>query len=267
MKSEASPARLSSPTLLSAERRRQILELVRAEGVVRVDDLSRRFGVSRVTVRADLAQLAQRGWLLRDRGGAVLPAATNLGLAFDQRAKLHHDGKQRIGRAAASLIEPGDAVILDAGTTVFELARSFPAVSPLTVVTNAWNIAAQIGSLPGVRVMLVGGAFCHETVSASGPWTEHLLNDLVVDKVFLGAHALDPNRGVVDLGVEVARLKAAMIRAARQVILLADASKWGRHAFARVADWTAVDVLITDAVPPADAADSLRNAHVEITLA
>jgi DeoR/GlpR family transcriptional regulator of sugar metabolism len=262
--SRSSQGETTTQSLLGAERRERITELVRANGVVRVEELARRFGVSSVTIRNDLAALAERGVLLRDRGGAIAQAHTTFGLAFDERAKIHREGKRRIGEAAAQFIEAGDTVILDAGTTVMELARCFPPVSPLTVVTNAWNVAAQVGALPGVHVLLAGGSLSRETMSTAGPWTEHELNDLVVDKVFLGASSLDPDRGIVGRTVEVSRVKAAMIRAARQVILLADASKWGRNAFVRVAEWSSVHILITDADVPPEAANAVRKARVRV---
>jgi DeoR family transcriptional regulator of aga operon len=231
---------------LSVERRRRIVELAVAEGSVRVGALSQRFGVSEVTIRADLRALAADGALLRTRGGAIAQTET-LSTAFGLRAHYNHAQKQLIGRAAAALVRPGDTILLDAGTTAMEMAKNLPpTLSPLTVVTNALNVAMHIGSMPGAKVILAGGSLNAETISTLGMLAERDLSDLMVDKLFLGAHSLDALMGVADLSVEIARVKSAMIRASREVILLADSSKWGRSAVARVAPLSAIHTWITD---------------------
>lgn len=236
----------SDNSQLSVERRRRIVELAVAEGSVRVFALSQRFGVSEVTIRADLRALAADGALIRTRGGAIAPSET-LSTAFSLRALHNHAQKQGIGRAAAALVRPGDTILLDAGTTAMEMARHLPAtLSPLTVVTNALNVAMHVGSIPGARIILAGGSLNSETISTLGMLAERDLSDLMVDKLFLGAHSLDAVMGIADLSVEIARVKSAMIRASREVILLADSSKWGRSAVARVAPLSAIHTWITD---------------------
>src|SRR5438876_11849059 len=131
----------TAKALLAAERRGRIADLLMQQGAVRVNELSDLFGVSEVTIRGDLDLMAKEGLLRRDRGGAIAISHPGLITAFEQRAGVNLEEKRRIGRVAAQFVSPNDTMILDAGTTVMELARSLAHVTPLTVVTNALNIA------------------------------------------------------------------------------------------------------------------------------
>lgn len=189
-----------------------------------------------------------------------------LNIAFDQRALHRQEAKQRIGAAAALLIEAGDTVLLDAGTTVMEMTKFLPPRTPFTVVTNALNIATQIGTLPDVDIVLAGGELCRETISTVGATAERDLDELIVDKLFLGAHAVDDTKGVADVSVETARVKQAMVRAAGKVILLVDSSKWGRAAFARVVPLSSVHTVISDKELPATVSRNLKKRGIELIL-
>lgn len=254
---------------LSVERRAQIADLVAQNGAVYVNELSRLFGVSEVTIRNDLDHMAKQGIVVRDRGGAIANTKTNLATVFEQRAKLNLGAKQRIGRAAAQLVHSGETIIMDAGTTLMEMAKNIENVAPLTVVTNALNVATQVGIMPNVNVILVGGSLSPETISTCGTIAERDLSDLLAQKVFLGTHALDPQEGAVDVAIELAGVKRAMIRAARQVIMLADSSKWGRSgndAFAKVTPFKDIDILISDTDLSDAARSTLERCGVEVIL-
>lgn len=253
--------------LLGAERRARIGEILMQQGTVRVTELSELFGVSEVTVRADLDQMAAEGRLLRDRGGAVLLSSyPRLLTAFEQRASICAEEKRRIGYAAARLVSPNDTIILDAGTTLMEMAKNLK-VAPLTVVTNALNVATQVGSVPDVNVIVVGGALNQETISTLGTQAERNLNDVIVQKAFLGTHALELEAGVTEISIDAAQLKQAMIRAARQVILLADSSKWGRVAFARVLPLSGVHTIVTDSNSPQETRAAIEELGVTLIVA
>ena len=254
---------------LSVERRARIAELVAQQGAVYVNELSRTFGVSEVTIRSDLDLMAKQGLVVRDRGGAIANTKTNLATVFEQRATLNLEAKQRIGRAAAGLVAPGETIIMDAGTTLMEMAKSLENVAPLTVVTNALNVATQVGIVPGVNVILIGGSLSRETISTVGTIAERDLSDLLAQKVFLGTHALDPEEGAVDVAIELAGVKRAMIRASRQVILLADSSKWGRSgnvAFAKVVPFAGIDTVVSDTNLSEAARATLVQHGIEIIL-
>jgi DeoR/GlpR family transcriptional regulator of sugar metabolism len=161
-------------------------------------------------------------------------------------------------------VDDGETVILDAGSTVMEMARNMVARKSLTVVTTGLNIAAQVGSVPGVHVLVAGGFLSRETVSTVGTMAERDLENLIVDKLFLSAQAFNAESGLTDVSLEVARVKAAMIRSARRIILLADSSKWGLSMFAKIAPLPEIDVLITDDHLPKAARKTIRHLNIEL---
>jgi DeoR/GlpR family transcriptional regulator of sugar metabolism len=249
---------------MTLHRRAQIAKRVRQQGVVRVNELADVFQVSEVTIRNDLAQLEKEGQLIRDRGGAIMTGEVTTLAAVDQRAALSIEEKRRIGRAAAQLVAPGDTIILDAGTTVVEMVSHLAGIPSLTVVTNALNVAAEIGASTDARVILLGGALNRESSSTLGPLTLQYLDDLVVQKVFLGAQAVDLHVGITDASIEISQVKRAMIRAARQVILLADSSKWERRGFYKVVPLTSLHTVITDTELPRDLCAAVERLGVEV---
>ena len=259
---------------LSQHRRAQIADLIRAQDSVRVDELADRFGVSQVTIRNDLGRLERDGHLIRDHGGAI-PAnnhrekasAISSLLAMQARSSLQIDEKRRIGAAAAGLVEAGDTIIMDAGTTVVEMARSLKNISPLTVVTNALNVALHIDTQTDANLILLGGALNRESTSTLGPMAETVLADLVVSKLFLGAQAWNMEDGLTDTTMEIAQVKRAMIRAAKQVILLADSSKFGSAGFIKVAPLSEVHTVVTDAGLSSEARGLLEKAGIEVVIA
>ena len=269
--SAATPSPSSNEKDLPTRQRRQrIVELVQREGEQRVAALAARFAVSTVTIRTDLATLEAEGRLVRAHGGAIAPPSPAGGAALvtsllriDERATLNLDQKRRIGRAAASRVAPGDTILLDAGTTAVEIARQIARIEPLTVVTNALNVALELGAAPGQRLILLGGAYHAESSSTVGPLAVQALAELAVGTLFLGTQAFDAAAGLTDSTTEIAEVKRAMIRAARRVVLVTDSSKWGRASLHRVADLEEVDVLITDEALPAEARELCARLGVE----
>ena len=258
---------------MTQHRRRQILELVKTDGAAHVTALAQKFGVSTVTIRNDLTKLAEAGELLRDRGGAITAPAsrpailvTHL-LGLNERALLNHEAKQRIGKAAAQLVEAGDTIIMDAGTTVVEMAPHLGGIMPFTVVTNALNVALTIGGATSAQVILLGGTLSRDASSSVGPLAEQTLADLSVGKLFLGTQALDLHDGLTDTTLEIAQVKRAMIKAAKQIYLLADSTKWDHTGFIKVAPLEEMDALITDAGFPASARPAIERLGIRLILA
>lgn len=248
-------------------RREQIADMVLSKGSVRVAELSDEFQVSEVTIRNDLMVMSKQGRLVRNHGGAIARTVTRLSTAFDQRAQESQEEKRRIGRAAARLLQPGETVIMDSGSTLMEMAKYVEPQEGLTVVTNALNVAAEVMESSNVHVILAGGSISPQTISTVGAIAERDIDEFRVDKLFLGTHAFSLNDGLLDVSVEVARVKMSMIRAARQVILLADSSKWGRAGFVRVAPLSAIHILISDIALPESARNSLADNGMELILA
>jgi DeoR family transcriptional regulator of aga operon len=254
---------------MTRHRRSRIVELVRQHGAVRVGELADQFDVSEVTIRSDLEQLERDGQLIRDRGGAIAAPSTPVRslLRVDQRATLNLDAKRRIGLAAATLVEPGDTIILDAGTTAIEAARGVAGITPLTVLTNALNVALELGAHSEARVILLGGTLNREASSTVGAQAEQHVGEFIAQKLFLGAQAVDFEHGLTDTTPEIAQVKRAMIRAARRVILLVDSSKWGCSGFSKVAPLTALDTIITDSALPAEARAAIEQLGIELIVA
>jgi DeoR family transcriptional regulator, aga operon transcriptional repressor len=162
------------------------------------------------------------------------------------------------------LFSPGDTIIMDAGTTVVEMAPHLAGIADLTVVTNALNVAGEVSAATGARVILLGGAVSRESNSTLGPMAEQSLNELVVQKVFLGTQALDLKLGLTDTSIEIAQIKRAMLGVARQAILLTDSSKWGRAGFVKVAPLTAFQTIVIDTGLPEDAQPAIERLGVEV---
>ena len=251
------------------QRRAQIVELVRQSGAARVADLAARFQVSEVTIRNDLMHLEKQGQLIRDRGGALpldhAREITSL-LAVETRAHLQIAEKQRIARAAAQLVSPGDTILMDAGTTVVEMAPHLAGIASLTVVTNSLTVALAVAAKTDAWIILLGGNFSRESSSTLGAIAEHTLAELLVQKAFLGTQAFDLEHGFTDTTMEIAQVKRAMIKAARRVILLSDSSKLGHRGFIKVAPLNAVQTLITDTGLPAEVRPELERLGMEVVV-
>jgi len=252
--------------LMIEERRRRIRELLRAEGRVRVEALAARFGISMVTIRADLSILESAGALTRTHGGALsLPEADQ---SLDVKQLQHRAEKQRIAAAAAGLIRDGETIILDSGTTTAEIARHIRTLDlkSINVITNALNIAALLIDVPSVRLIVPGGILRRESNSLSGPMAESTLATLRANRLYLGADGVDPQIGVMTPHLAEAELNAKMIGISQQVVVVADSSKFARRNISLIARVEQLHMLITDRAAPQDAIEQLRQCGVEVRL-
>jgi DeoR family transcriptional regulator, aga operon transcriptional repressor len=253
--------------LLIEERRRRICELLRAEGRVTVDALAARFGTSQVTIRADLSTLESIGALTRTHGGALNVPDTDQPL--DVKQLQHRAEKLRIAEAAAALIRDGDTIVLDSGTTTAEIARRIRTrleLNSVNVITNALNIAALLIDVPSVRLIMPGGILRRESNSLSGHIAEAALANLQADRLYLGADGVDPQIGVMTPHLPEAQLNAKMIQISRQVVVVADSSKFMRRNISLIAKVEQIHMLITDRGAPAEAVEELRQRGVEVRL-
>ena len=187
--------------------------------------------------------------------------------AFTQRRTRNRDQKERIARAALSFFHTNETVIFDAGSTVHELGRLISDGAGSTVVTPALNIATQLGGLPGLELVIIGGKLDPRTFSATGSKAEEAILELPAHRVFLGADGVDEHGDVVDVSLDIARLKRAMVKSARQVILLADSTKWGLSGPVRVIDLSAIHTVITDTGLSRQARRAVYSAGVQLIVA
>ena len=232
--------------MLAEERRQHILMLLDQKGAITVAELCERFGVSEMTVRRDLAALERRGLLRRVHGGAVSARGRSYEPPFLVRSGQRVAEKQRIAEAAVRLIHDGDSIALDVGTTTLEIAKRLEGVRNLTIVTPSLHIANVLANVPQNRLILTGGILRPGELSLVGHLAERVFQDLYVDKLFLGIGGLDLEAGLTEYNLEDAQVKRAMLRSAKECIVVTDSSKLGRVAFAAVAPIAAMDTLITD---------------------
>jgi DeoR family fructose operon transcriptional repressor len=238
------------------ERKQRILERIESQRKVTVADLCERFHVSSATIRSDLRDLEAAGLLVRTHGGAMVKSKTGLEQDMVQRGTQHLAEKRRIAERALELIEDGDTVILDTGTTTLELARMLGRRRDLTVVTNDLAIALCLEAIESVRVLFMGGMMrrnYHCTV-IHGSTGREILTGLSVDKAFMACNSFSIEKGASTPDINQAETKKLMMSIAAKVILLFDASKMGRTSFALFAPLGALDTIVTDAIGTDDRA-------------
>jgi len=254
--------------LLSEERRREILSLLEEHGRVTVNSLAAQFHISAVTIRSDLEELANKGLLVRSHGGAILPLSPQQEYPLQLKKTLHHVEKVRIGRAAAQLIQARQTVIIDGGSTTAEVARALKRASPeaLTVITHALNIALELADSPNISLIMIGGVFRQVSRSFVGPPAERMIGDLHADHFFLAVDGLDPETGPSTPDVLEAQLNAQMIRAAREVSVIADATKFGRRSLSLIGDIRRIHRVITDSRVNEEIVCQLRKMGIEVAV-
>ena len=241
--------------MLASQRQARIVEEVRRVGGVRVSDLTDLLGVSDMTIRRDLEVLARSGVLHKVHGGAVLAGSRRTEEpGFEVKSTLQQPAKDAIAARAAAMINPGTAIALSAGTTTWAMARHIAGIPRLTVVTNSTTVADMLSHRQRSEstVILTGGV---RTPSAAlvGPVADQTIRGLHVDQLFLGVHGMHPEAGFTTPNLAEAQTNRALIGCAQQVIVLADATKWGTVGLADFGALSAADVLVTDAGLPTDA--------------
>ena len=258
----------NSSETVSEARRRRMLGVIREREYVRVGDLSEAFGVSEVTVRSDLETLAQRGQIRRLRGGAMVRLEPHSERTFDEALVARAEQKQAIARAAAALIQSGESIILDVGTTTTSIAHALIAREELrdvTVFTNGLNIALDLESyVPRFTVVVMGGTVRPMGHSLVDPLGEMLVERINADTLFLACNGVDLDRGVTNSSLVEASTKRRLLNAARRRVLVADSAKIGVVALAHICDVEAIDLLITDGGANQQALAMLRERHVEV---
>jgi DeoR family transcriptional regulator of aga operon len=199
-----------------------------------------------VTIRNDLNELQQRNLVQRSHGGAVLPDIFLRELPVLERLKAHSEEKRRIGAMAASLINNGETILLDSGTTTLEIARQIKLKQDLHIITNGVNIAAELLDARDAELFIVGGNVRGDSASISGRFTEEMLEQFSADKMFLSGAGCDLDFGVSGANLEEAMVNRAMLRISREIILVADASKFSKRSMSRIVHFSEIDTIISD---------------------
>lgn len=248
------------------ERRNEIVELVNTKGKVRVEDLASRFNVSTVTIRNDLSFLEKKGYIIRSHGTAIQNSGLIAELSVHEKRHRNIEIKAILGKAAAGLIEDGDIVILDSGTTTLEIARSLRQVENVVVMTNGLDVAMELSSRSGVEVLMTGGVLRKDSMSFSGPQSEAGIKNHRFDKVFLGVDGFDFKAGLTTYNEQEASLNRLMCELSDHVIAIADSSKFGKHSCHMIRNFDAIDTIITDSGIPNEYLKILKNHNVDVIL-
>lgn len=253
----------------TSNRRERIVTLLREQGSVQIPALAERFRVSTQTLRKDLNFLDMKGICTRSSGGAIL-RRTGLSpteQAIEVKRTLFAEEKARIGRAAAALIKHDESVLLDSGTTALQVARHIEPGASLVVVTNDVGIMNELVTRENVQLVFLGGTLRRKNLSFYGTQTERALQDLHVDKLILAADGFDIEKGLTTHFEPEALLNRMMCRAASEIIVVADSSKFGRICLHKIIEPQEFSTLVTDTGIPAAAREALTQAGVEVIIA
>lgn len=250
----------------TVSRRVHILQKLDTHGQVDVISLSKELGVSEVTIRNDLTRLEQKNMLIRARGGAIKIDRVGMDFTLSDKNQQHFEEKKRIGKAAAELIEDGDTIILDSGTTTMEIAKNIADVANLTVITNALNLANQLAEHQSANVIIPGGFLRRNSLSLVGATAEESFKNYFCDKLFLAVDGLNTTHGLSTPNIEEAHLNRIMMEISKQVIVVADSSKFHKRSFAFIAPISEVDIVITDSGLSGEDQKKLENAGVKVII-
>ena len=259
------------PARRPGARQARILDLLGRLGFMTVGDIATATGISSITVRRDLVELAERGALQRTHGGAMALRGGQAEVfdafepAFDARRRRNSAGKAAIARAAATLIKPGATIALDVGTTTLELARCLGEVGEIKVVTNNLRAASLLADSPHA-VYVPGGRVRGKELSVHGPQAAAQIRDYWFDQAFIGVSGIT-EAGLFDYSPEDTEIKRLYMARARQVVVLCDAHKFGHLSMVQVAELGQAHILVTDAPAPETLAAALDRSGVRVVIA
>lgn len=254
--------------MLPAQRQQQILEDIKKNGVGSITELSQKYGVSEMTIRRDLMVLEEEGHIKRTHGGALSLNSSVVEPRYAAKQKLHASSKESLARyAAEALVEDGDIIILEGGTTVTAMAQYLTNVQNLTVVTNGLYTTNALQPLvPQSTVICTGGILREVSATFVGPVAEQFFREFHANKLFLSATGLTLDAGFTDPSMLETQIKKAMIASADQVIMLLDSNKFGVKSLTTVLQAGQVNILVTDAGAPRDVLQALKTRGVEVYL-
>jgi len=232
----------------TVSRRAGILEELENKGQVAVNELSKMFNISEVTIRNDLSHLEKQNMLIRARGGAIKMKYYRMGVdpSITDKQKEYLKEKQRIAKAALKFIEDGDTIVLDSGTTTTEIAKNLSQFKNLTIITNALNIAIILSEYEGFNIFMPGGYLRKKSLSLVGVLADENFQKFYCDKLFMGVDGFDTDHGLSTPNSEEAHLNQIMVNVAKKVIVVTDSRKFLRRRFAYIGPISLVNVVITD---------------------
>ncbi len=249
-----------------AKRHKYILEHLKKDGYVKVQDLSLKLGVSEVTIRKDLKELESKKMLYRNHGSASSLSSIISDKHIDVKEKINTEQKIRIAKAAVKLLEPNDKIIIASGSTMTAFANEIIDADNLTIITASVKISLALYHNPNLDVIQLGGSMRKNSASVVGYYAENILKSLSCNKLFLGVDGIDLDYGLTTSNLGEASINQQMINAAHEIILLTDSSKFGKRGFCKICDINKVNHIITDTGAPANIIDLIREKEIKVTL-
>ena len=249
-------------------RRALILQILEQNAEVRVTELSRSTGISEVTIRKDLNILQRRNLLIRTHGGAMRKPVDNMNedTSVERKRMFNFKEKQRIGEEAVKLINEGDFIMLDSGSTTLEVAKNLDRFHNLHIITNAMNIATELTRYKRFDIILLGGTVRVNSLSTVGPLALSTMRNFSGYKLFLGVDSFSLDNGVSTASMEEALLNQIMIQQAAKVIAVFDSSKFNKRSFVHIADAAQLNTIITDRAIPVGMPSKLKALGIEVRL-
>jgi len=242
----------------------QIVDQIEKRGSVSISELAESFKVSEMTVRRDLIELEKISIVRRIHGGAVAFYGRSFEPPLISRANKNVTAKQRIGKYAASMVLDGDSIAIDVGSTTIEMAMNLVGRQNLTILTPSLHIANLLSDEKNIRLILSGGIVRQGEKSLIGDLAYLAFREIFVDKLFLGVGGIHTQIGLTEFEMQDSQVKKEMIKSAKEVIVLADASKFQQIAFSSFAKLDQIDHLVCDKEPPQPLLDELKRNNVEI---
>ncbi|MFD0717228.1 DeoR/GlpR family DNA-binding transcription regulator [Paenibacillus sp. GCM10027626] len=241
-------------------RQQQMLERLEADGEIKVAEMKELFGVTEMTIRRDLEKLEQAGAVRRTFGGAILVGKD---VTLQDRSGVLTDEKICIGRKAAELVQPGDSIFIDGGSTTLQLARALKPGMDITVVTNALNVAGELME-KRIPTIVAGGIILESTSTLVGPIACETIGSMAFNRIFLGATGVSGVHGFSNSNVYEAEIKKLAIRQASEVNIVLDHSKFGANVLISFAELSKAQRIITDRLPDQELLDACREAGIEL---
>ena len=248
------------------DRQQQILQLLERQQRISVTEISATFDVSEATARRDLENLANQARLQRVHGGAIVLTQAPPEQPILQRQNEQTDEKVRIGQAAAALVQPGETVFLGSGTTVLEAARALRGRRDLTVITNSLPVVNALAGAEDITIICLGGMLRESEFSFIGHITEQSLAEVRADKALIGTRAISLEHGLTNEYLPETMTDRAILKSGKEIIVLADHTKFGRAATVRLAPLESIHSIVTDQQTPRDFLEAVqaRGLHVVI---
>ncbi|MHB1334826.1 MAG: DeoR/GlpR family DNA-binding transcription regulator [Candidatus Humimicrobiaceae bacterium] len=253
--------------MLRAQRQAEILSLIDQKGFVTNKGLQEIFKVNQMTIRRDLKELSKQKMIMLVHGGAKdikLESKTTSEPFYKMKSFLNIGKKQSIGRTAVDYINDGNTILLDTGTTTFQIAENLKhkKINNLTVLTNDIKIANELCSLDNIKVFVLGGELRQHLYSLYGFFTVKFLEGLKVDKLFLAADAVNKETCISNANLDDVPIKQEMINCSKFVILVADSTKFNKEAFSKVCNWEKINLVITDNEVPEEYIELFKDKNI-----